>query len=58
MKYLKIKRPFFLIHRSILTTPWFEMGGTCHINCEKTGYSAKIDFHEKPLIGGEKHRLP
>jgi len=43
--------------RSILTTPWFEMGGTCHINCEKTGYSAKIDFHEKPLIGGERHRI-
>jgi len=43
--------------RSILTTPWFEMGGTCHINCEKTGYSAKIDFHEKPLIGGQKHRI-
>jgi len=43
--------------RSILTQPWFEMGGTCHINCEKTGYSAKIDFHEKPLIGGQKHRI-
>lgn len=43
--------------RSILTTPWFEMGGTCHITCEKTGYSAKIDFHEKPLVYGQKHRI-
>jgi len=43
--------------RSILTTPWFEMGGHCKIICAKTGYSAKVDFHEKPLIGGYKHRI-
>merc|ERR1719192_1584295 len=43
--------------RSILTTPWFEMGGHCKIICSKTGYSAKVTFHEKPLIGGYKHKI-
>jgi len=43
--------------RSILTTPWFEMGGVCNITCKQTGYSAKVEFHEKPLIGGQKHRI-
>lgn len=33
--------------RSILTEPWFEMGGPVDIVCAQTGYSAKLDFHTK-----------
>lgn len=33
--------------RSILTVPWFEMGGNISINCAKTGYSADIEFLTK-----------
>ncbi|KAF6209182.1 hypothetical protein GE061_014927 [Apolygus lucorum] len=43
--------------RSILTKPWFELGGTINILCEKTGYSSKIDFLTKPFYGNKKHRI-
>ncbi|XP_065183237.1 oxysterol-binding protein-related protein 9-like [Sycon ciliatum] len=43
--------------RSILTTPWMEMGGRCTIECPTTGYSAAIDFHCKPFYGGKRDRL-
>ena len=33
--------------RSILTVPWFEMGGQITITCPKTGYSADIEFLTK-----------
>lgn len=33
--------------RSILTTPWVELGGKCNITCAKTGYSAEIEFLTK-----------
>lgn len=33
--------------RSILGVPWFEMGGKVSIDCEKTGYSAHIEFLTK-----------
>ena len=33
--------------RSILTYPWMEMGGKCHLECAQTGYYADIDFHCK-----------
>jgi hypothetical protein len=32
---------------SILGVPWFEMGGKVSIECEKTGYSASIEFLTK-----------
>lgn len=28
-------------------TPWFEMGGKVSISCQKTNYSATIDFIPK-----------
>ncbi|XP_077515346.1 oxysterol-binding protein-related protein 9-like [Amblyomma americanum] len=43
--------------RSIFTVPWIELGGTVDIKCEKTGYSCTIQFHTKPMIGGQKHQL-
>jgi hypothetical protein len=36
--------------RSILTVPWFEMGGKITVNCAKTGYSADIEFLTKVLL--------
>ncbi len=33
--------------RSILTVPWFEMGGQVSITCAKTGYYSNIDFLTK-----------
>ncbi|XP_042214451.1 oxysterol-binding protein-related protein 9-like isoform X2 [Homarus americanus] len=43
--------------RSILTVPWVELGGTCQITCNKTGYSANVEFLTKPFYGGKKHRI-
>lgn len=43
--------------RSILTVPWIELGGTVTITCQKTGYSANIDFITKPFYGNKKHRV-
>lgn len=43
--------------RSILTVPWFEMGGKCEIKCLKTNYVAKIEFLTKPFIGGKKDSI-
>lgn len=36
--------------RSILTIPWLEMGGKCHIECQQNGYTADIEFHCKVCI--------
>lgn len=33
--------------RSILTVPWFEMGGQVSVSCAKTGYSSNIEFLTK-----------
>ncbi|CAF4376550.1 unnamed protein product [Rotaria sp. Silwood2] len=43
--------------RSILGVPWFEMGGKITIDCEKTGYSANIEFLTKPFYNGKKHQI-
>ncbi|XP_071525487.1 oxysterol-binding protein-related protein 9 isoform X2 [Panulirus ornatus] len=43
--------------RSILTVPWVELGGTCQITCNKTGYSANVEFLTKPFYGGKKHKI-
>lgn len=43
--------------RSILTTPWVELGGKTQIRCEESGYSAKVEFHTKPFYGGAPHRI-
>uniref|UniRef100_A0A672NTX3 Oxysterol-binding protein n=1 Tax=Sinocyclocheilus grahami TaxID=75366 RepID=A0A672NTX3_SINGR len=43
--------------RSILTVPWVELGGKVTISCAKTGYSANVTFHTKPLYGGKVHRV-
>ncbi|KAK6624267.1 Oxysterol-binding protein- protein 9 [Polyplax serrata] len=43
--------------RSILTTPWIELGGTVSIACKKSGYNATVEFHTKPFYGGKKHRI-
>nr|XP_006816195.1 PREDICTED: oxysterol-binding protein-related protein 9-like [Saccoglossus kowalevskii] len=43
--------------RSILTVPWFEMGGKCSISCAKTGFASTVVFHTKPFYGGSKHRI-
>ncbi|CAF5153576.1 unnamed protein product [Rotaria magnacalcarata] len=43
--------------RSILGVPWFEMGGKVTIDCEKTGYTANIEFLTKPFYNGKKHQI-
>lgn len=43
--------------RSILTTPWIELGGAVSVTCKKSGYYANIEFHTKPFYGGKKHRI-
>lgn len=43
--------------RSILTTPWIELGGSVTITCEKTGYYCNMEFLTKPFYGNKKHRV-
>ncbi|KAK5968877.1 hypothetical protein GCK32_002787, partial [Trichostrongylus colubriformis] len=43
--------------RSIMSTPWVELGGKVKITCEKTGFYADIDFLTKPFFGGKPHRI-
>ncbi|CAJ0578082.1 unnamed protein product, partial [Mesorhabditis spiculigera] len=43
--------------RSIMSTPWVELGGKVKIICEKTGYYADIEFLTKPFFGGKPHRI-
>ncbi|CAF0965621.1 unnamed protein product [Adineta ricciae] len=43
--------------RNILLVPWFEMGGKVSITCEKTGYSANIEFLTKPFYNEKKHKI-
>ncbi|CEF67157.1 Oxysterol-binding protein-related protein 9 [Strongyloides ratti] len=43
--------------RSIMGTPWIELGGRIEVSCEKTGYTAEIDFLTKSFFGGKPHRL-
>ncbi|ESN94811.1 hypothetical protein HELRODRAFT_87651, partial [Helobdella robusta] len=43
--------------RSILTTPWVELGDKVNITCERTKYTAGIVFHTKPFYGGKLHKI-
>ncbi|CAD5207877.1 unnamed protein product [Bursaphelenchus okinawaensis] len=43
--------------RSIMGTPWVELGGKVEVRCEKTGFHAEIDFLTKPIFGGKPHRI-
>uniref|UniRef100_A0A0N4Z270 Oxysterol-binding protein n=1 Tax=Parastrongyloides trichosuri TaxID=131310 RepID=A0A0N4Z270_PARTI len=43
--------------RSIMGTPWIELGGRIDVTCEKTGYTAEIDFLTKSFFGGKPHKL-
>ncbi len=43
--------------RSILTVPWFEMGGEVTVSCARSGYHANIEFLTKPFYGGKKHQI-
>ncbi|WAR03629.1 OSB11-like protein [Mya arenaria] len=43
--------------RSILTTPWVEMGDRINMTCPQTNFSAGIIFHTKPFYGGRLHRV-
>jgi hypothetical protein len=43
--------------RSILTVPWLEIVGKVTISCQKSGYSAQINFLPKPFYGGKKHQI-
>uniref|UniRef100_A0A5S6QBE4 Oxysterol-binding protein n=1 Tax=Trichuris muris TaxID=70415 RepID=A0A5S6QBE4_TRIMR len=43
--------------RSILTTPWMELGGKVEILSLQTGNAAVITFHTKPFYGGKSHRV-
>jgi hypothetical protein len=43
--------------RSIMSTPWVELGGKVEVKCEKTGYYAEIEFLTKPFFGGKAHKI-
>lgn len=43
--------------RSIMSTPWVELGGKVKVVCEKTGYYADIEFLTKPFFGGKPHKI-
>ncbi|CAJ0954995.1 unnamed protein product, partial [Mesorhabditis belari] len=43
--------------RSIMSTPWVELGGKVKIVSEKTGYYADIEFLTKPFFGGKPHKI-
>ncbi|XP_052215896.1 oxysterol-binding protein-related protein 11-like isoform X3 [Dreissena polymorpha] len=43
--------------RSILTTPWVEMGDKIQMTCAKTNMSASVTFHTKPFYGGRLHKV-
>lgn len=43
--------------RSILTTPWLELGGKCEITCPQTGYRADIEFKCKPFWSNEMNKI-
>ncbi|VDM46320.1 unnamed protein product [Toxocara canis] len=43
--------------RSIMSTPWVELGGKVTVSCPKTGYCADIEFLTKPFFGGKPHRI-
>ena len=39
--------------RSILTTPWVELGGKCDITCPQSGYRAEIEFKCKQFFSAD-----
>ncbi|XP_053385118.1 oxysterol-binding protein-related protein 11-like isoform X3 [Mercenaria mercenaria] len=43
--------------RSILTTPWVELGDKIQMTCQKTNMNASVVFHTKPFYGGKLHRV-
>jgi len=43
--------------RSILTTPWVELGGKCDISCPQTGYRAEVEFKCKQFWGTEQNKV-
>lgn len=43
--------------RSIMSTPWIELGGKVEIRCDKTQYRAEIEFLTKPIFRGKAHQI-
>lgn len=43
--------------RSILTTPWVELGGKCDISCPQSGYRAEVEFKCKQFWGTEQNKI-
>ena len=43
--------------RSILSTPWIELGGKCRVECPQSGYLATVEFCTKPFYGGKRDRI-
>ena len=43
--------------RSILTVPWVELGGKVDIVCQKTGYSAAVEFKCKQFFSSDCNKV-
>ncbi|KAL3116815.1 hypothetical protein niasHT_001887 [Heterodera trifolii] len=43
--------------RNVFGKPWFELAGKVELSCLQTGYSAKIEFHARPLFFGSAHQI-
>ena len=43
--------------RSILTTPWVELGGRCDITCPQSGYRVEVEFKCKQFWGTEQNMV-
>jgi len=57
LRILPLTSVCLFFHRSILTVPWIELGGSVAITCQKTGYHAKVEFLTKPFYGGKRHQI-
>jgi len=43
--------------RSILTTPWVELGGKCELTCPQSGYRTEVEFKCKQFWGTEQNMV-
>lgn len=43
--------------RSILTTPWVELGGKCDVTCPQSGFRAEVEFKCKQFWGTEQNMV-
>jgi len=43
--------------RSIMTTPWVELGGAVRISCPQSGFSANVEFKTKQFFSSDQNKV-